>query len=291
MRRLDDHKEEHVYLTIARGSDVLKKPYVTLLANVTPADLKPFLRAQSSLWRDGYIARFAFITPAASTGSTAPFPEGAMTIPRRLLTELASWHKRLGIPRVTLEPIVDAKAKATGHYRPAFVRPHTETIYRLSPEVRKAFYAYDEALHHLMAQSPNEDLDGSYARFPMKALRIAGLLASLHDDDSRHTLWPRHWYRGQQIAERWRADLHKLVKQVSADDSPSRAEKEEQRVLAVLKTRGDLTIRDINRWTKLAHGEILQCLGVLHEAGIVEEITTARTKKYRYTIDTEAPHA
>jgi hypothetical protein len=157
--------------------------------------------------------------------------------------------------------------------------------------VRAAFYSYDEALHSLMAQSKNEDLDGSYARFPMKALRIAGLLASLHDDDGRHTIWPRHWYRGQQIAERWRADLHKLVKHVSEDESPSRAEKEEQRVIAVLKTHGELTIRDINRWTKLAHSEILQCLGVLSNAGVVEEITTPRAKKYRYTIDAEATHA
>jgi hypothetical protein len=280
MRRLDDHKDEYVYSTISRGRDVLLKPYVALLANVTPADLKPFLRAQSPLWRDGYIARFAFIAPGESTANTAMFPEGAMTIPRPLVTTLASWHKRLGIPRVILEPILDAKEKATGRYRPVFVQPHKETTYTLSPEVRTAFYAYDEALHTLMAQSKQEDLDGSYARFPMKALRIAALLASLHDDSSRYTIWPAQWYRGQQIAERWRADLHKLVKQVSEGETETREGKGENRILAVLRKHGALSAMAIHKWTKFAHADILQHLNVLERAEIVGVQETGRTKKY-----------
>src|SRR5262245_41700787 len=126
LRRLDDHKEEYVYASIARGRDVLLKPYVALLANVTPADLQPFLRAHSPLWRDGYIARFAFITPGETPPSTVAFPEGTMTLPRPLLTALVSWHKRLGLPRVTVEPITDAKDKPTGRWRAAFVTPHRE---------------------------------------------------------------------------------------------------------------------------------------------------------------------
>ena len=281
LRRLDDHKDEYVYSTISRGRDVLIRPYVALLANVTPADLKPFMRSQSPLWRDGYIARFAFIAPGEADASTARFPEGNMQIPRPLITTLASWHKRLGIPSVTLDPILDEKNKATGRYRPVFTQAHRETVYTLSPQVREAYYAYDEALHALMKQSQNEDLDGSYARFPMKALRIAGLLASLHDDSGNHTIWPAQWYRGQQIAERWRYDLHTLVRQVAEGETETRESKGEQRILAVLKQRGDLTIRDINRWSKMAHGEILQGLHVLCEAGAVEEMTTSRAKKYR----------
>jgi hypothetical protein len=285
LRRLDDHKDEYVYSTISRGRDVLMRPYVALLANVTPADLRPFLRAQSPLWRDGYVARFAFITPDNTDASIARFPEGDMQMSRPLVTTLASWHTRLGIPRVTLEPILDNKKKATGRYQPVFTQHHRETVYQLCPQVREAFYAYDEALHVLMKQSKNEDLDGSYARFPMKALRIAGLLASLHDESGSHTIWPRHWHRGQQIAERWRADLHKLIKQVSEGEPVSRESKAEARVLAVLRQRGDLTIRDINRWSKMAHSEILTCLQVLREAGVVTETTTARATKYHYVLD------
>jgi hypothetical protein len=286
MKRLDDHEDEYSYATISRGRDILHKPYVTLLANVTPADLKPFFRTQSPLWRDGYIARMAFITPPqGQAGSTARFPEGAMKLPRRLITSLQSWHQRLGIPRVTLEPILDNKDKPTGRFRPAFVQAHQETTYRLSPEVREAFNAYDDAIHALIAASKNDNLDGSYVRFPAKALRIAGLLASLHDDSTRYTIQAPQWYRGQQIAERWRQNLHAVIAQTSDDESTSRESKSEQRLMAVLQTHGDLSVRDLNRWSKLGHGEILQSLRVLCEAGAVQEIATARTKKYHYVLD------
>ena len=157
--------------------------------------------------------------------------------------------------------------------------------------MRTAFYAYDRGLHELMAHSKNEDLDGSYARFPMKALRIAGLLASLHDDASQYTIWPAQWYRGQAMAERWRHDLHKLMQQVGDGDTPSREARGEQRILEVLKRQGALTVRNIHRWTKLALSDILQALPVLQAAGVVQEIATARTKKYRYLLLGESDDA
>jgi len=282
LRRLDDHRDEHVYESIGRGKDVLLKPYVALLANVTPADLKPFMRAHDSLWRDGYIARFAFITPGKTPATSAEFPEGAMTLPDPLVKSLASWHKRLGIPLVALDPIIDAKQKMTGRYQPAFVQPHRETTYVLSPPVRKAFYAYDAAMHTLMAQSKNEDLDGSYARFPMKALRIAGLLASLHDDSTSQTIWPRHWYRGQQIAERWRQNLHSLIAQLAEDRPVSREHVQEDRIVEVLRANSPLPVRGLHLKTKLSYTDIERTLQVLVSAGAVRELRTPQTKKYAY---------
>jgi hypothetical protein len=205
-----------------------------------------------------------------------------MTIPRPLITALASWHKRLGIPRVVLEPVTDDKGKATGRYQPLFVQPHHETTYRLSPDVRKAFYAYDEALHALMVQSTNEDLDGSYARFPMKALRIAGLLASLHDDSSSYTIWPRHWYRGQQIAERWRQNLHNLIAQIAEDRPVSREHIQEDRLVEVLRASSPLSVRGLHLKTKLSYTDIERTLQTLVSAGVVREHRTPQTIKYAY---------
>jgi hypothetical protein len=289
LRRLDDHQDQYVYSSISRGRDVLIKPYVTLLVNVTPADLKPFLRAQSPLWRDGYMARFAFIAPGEAPATQVPFPEGTFAYPKPLVTTLTAWHKRLGIPRVTVEPISGPKGKDTGRHRIVFLQPHKETTYTLSPEVRQAFYAYDRGLHELMAHTKNEDLDGSYARFPMKALRIAGLLASLHDDASQYTIWPAQWYRGQAIAERWRHDLHKLMHQVASDEVPSREAQSEQRILEVLKKHGALTVRGIHVWTKLGHREIQDVLQALRGAGAVREETTPRATKYTYLLESEGP--
>ena len=137
-------------------------------------------------------------------------------------------------------------------------------------------------MRELIQGEANHDLDGSYARFPMKAIRIAGLLASLHDDSNRCTIELSHWYQGQQIAERWRRDLHRLVAHVHGDVEPSMLAKAEQRILNVLKKHGTLTVCDIQCWTKLAYADITPHLETLMTAGVVRADTTSRTTKYRY---------
>jgi Protein of unknown function (DUF3987) len=109
LRRLDDHKETYVYDTISRGREILTKPYLTILANVTPADLAPFAMRNSMLWRDGYLARIAFVTSPEGSRSDARFPDEAIRYPPTLLNELREWHIRLGIPNVDLKPILDEK--------------------------------------------------------------------------------------------------------------------------------------------------------------------------------------
>jgi NrS-1 polymerase HBD domain/Protein of unknown function (DUF3987) len=291
LRRLDDHKEQYVYATIGRGREVLSKPYLTLLANVTPADLKPFATQNSLLWRDGYLARFGFIAPAEGTHSDAPFPDEAMSYPAALVTELRAWHKRLGIPRADIEAILDKKRKPTGRYR-LLCDPLPETTNRLSPEVRAAFYRYDTALRVICSQRANHDLDGSYGRFAIKALRIAGLLASLHDDNQSHTIGLSAWYRGQQITERWRLYLHRLVAQIHADVQPSKDARAEQHILMVLKKHGALSLTMLHKWTKLSHGDLQRYLDVLMKAGVVREEETTRTTKYGLvSLESEAGEA
>jgi Bifunctional DNA primase/polymerase, N-terminal len=132
--RFDDHKETYIYHTIGRARERIDKPYVTLLANLTPADLRPFATKHSALWRDGYLARFGFIVPPEGTRSDAEFPREAITYPRRLIDPLRQWHRRLGIPQADLDPILDRRHKPTGRYRIS-IDPLPETTYTLSPAV------------------------------------------------------------------------------------------------------------------------------------------------------------
>jgi hypothetical protein len=198
------------------------------------------------------------------------------------MTTLQRWHKRLGLPSCSLTPISDKKGKATGTYK-VEVSPLPEKTYTLSPDVRKAFYAYDRAMRELTRQRQEENRDGSYGRFPIKALRIAGLLASLHDDGDRYTIWPAQWWRAQQIAEHWRRDLHRLMQQVSTAPELSQDAKHERRVIDVLRQRGPLTTRDIHRWTKLPYADITKHCATLVAARILTEEQTARATKYRLT--------
>jgi hypothetical protein len=279
LRRLDDHKESYVYDTISRGREILMKPYLTILANVTPADLAPFAMRNSLLWRDGYLARIAFVTPPEGSRSDARFPDEAICYPPTLLDELREWHRRLGIPNVDLKPILDEKQKWTGRYR-LDQAPLPEVTYTLAPEVKDAFYTYDNALRALTSREANADLDGSYGRFAMKALRIAGLLASLHDDAGTGVIGLAAWHRGQAIAERWRASLHRLMQQVQVAAALPQGEEVEQKILRALKKHGTLSAAELHAWTKVEIEALMRKLEHFVEARVVSVAQTKRTKKY-----------
>jgi hypothetical protein len=282
MKRLDDHKARYTSNTIARGRDILRKPYVSLLANVTPSDLQPFVKARSPLWRDGYIARVSFVTPEQTDeDNAAEFPEGSLQFPGYLVHTLQTWHRRLGVPTCILTPKTDKKGQSLGTYS-VDVGPLPEKTYKLSPEVRTAFYAYDRAMRELTRQRQDEDLDGSYGRFPMKALRIAGLLASLHDDSDSHTVWPRHWWRGQQIVERWRHGLHRLRQQVQTTETPTSPKRQlEEKLLRQVDRSGPRSIREFALFQK-AHSreEIEACVTALVTTGELAAQKTTQTTKY-----------
>ncbi len=279
LRRFDDQKETYIYHTIGRGREQLDKPYVTLLANLTPADLRPFAHKNSALWRDGYLARFGFIVPPEGTRSDAEFPREAITYPRRLIDPLRQWHRRLGIPQADLDRILDRRHKPTGRYR-IRIDPLPETTYHLSPAVWHAYYRYDRALRAMASHQGNEDLDGSYGRFAIKALRIAALLASLHDDRETHTIELAAWSRGQQIAERWRASLHRLMGQVQDEVTLTHEEKAEHMLIRVLRKYGALTARELHQRTKIPYTVLVRHLEVMSKAGVVQAQKSGRTLKY-----------
>jgi hypothetical protein len=291
LRRFDDHKETFSYETIGRGLEDILKPYLSLLGTLTPADLKPFAHARSPLWGDGYFARFAFITAPLTGHTDAPYPKGQLNYPVELTKPLSAWHQRLGVPSAAVLPILDSKHQASGRYR---VVPGQlpETTYYLSDQVWEAFYRYDTALRKLISDATHQDLDGSYGRFAMKALRIAGLLASLHDDEAQpsHTIQLRHWYRGRAIAERWRASLHRLVTQLEEDlPGESREEAVEQRIERALRRSGSRSIRELKQLTHATYSEVNKGIEMMMKVGVVvvDGARSGKTTRYGLLVDSE----
>jgi hypothetical protein len=291
LRRFDDHKESFSHETIGRGLEDIIKPYLSLLATLTPADLKPFAHARNSLWSDGYFARFAFITAPLTGHTDQPYPKGRLIYPLELTKPLSGWHQCLGISEATILPMSDAKHQPTGRYR-VVPGPLQETTYHLSDPVWDAFYRYDAALRQMISEAEHQALDGSYGRFAMKALRIAGLLASLHDHDKHptHIIELRHWYRGRAIAERWRASLHRLVNQL-AEDLPgeSREEAVEQHIERALRRSGSLSIRELNKKIRATYGELNKAIEVMIKVGVVEVDEKTSDRTTRYTLHIEPP--
>ena len=278
LRRFDDCKMRYEYGTLKRGKDVIERPYLALLANVTPADLKPLAKRGGAMWNDGFWARFSFVTPRLSNRSRERFPLGERVIPPDLSRPIREWHERLGVPTVTVSATTDEESPFMGKNR-IEVEGREPVTCGLGDGVYESYYRYTDGLLDIVAQSRNTDLDGNYARFSEKALRIAILLVSLENGDKVEMV---HWARGQEITERWRAGLHALFVQVNEPDLSEDARNEE-RILEVVARLGWPTVREIKQSIRgLSTGAIRMHLENLGRADVVTEHRTTRTVRYGF---------
>jgi DNA-binding transcriptional ArsR family regulator len=212
--------------------------------------------------------------------SAEPFPEGERIIPGHLLSPLQQFHQWLGTHEVTIVYHRDEKNKPTGKTS-VDVSPVPARTCTWSPDAREAYYLYDEGLHEVMVNSQTTDIDGSYARFAEKALRVAALIAGM---DNEGHIEVRHWARAQAITERWRTNLHYLIEQVHGADEPTPDRTAEDKIIAVLqKNEGKaLTAREVSQGIRgISSGETSMHLTRMAEAGAVEAIRYQRTTRYQ----------
>ena len=284
LRAFDDCPETYRYASIGRGLDNVERPYVAMLGNMTPADLRRATKKNDALWQDGFWARWAFITPPASVNSSrAKFPLGERVIPSEITDPIKAWHARLGIPAAEMQEFVskDKKGKETVSYVP-IVFPMNLTKITMAQDAREAFYAYHDGLLDLVEQSTNRDFDGNYARFAEKALRIAILVASL-EHGNQITL--PVWALAQSITENWRRGLHELYAQAN-EPEPTDATEKEETAIKIISKLGEATAADVARYMwKTSSGEAVGILEKLADAGAL--IRTAATRKgtVRYAIE------
>jgi hypothetical protein len=257
LRKFDDTPERYENATIIRGHEVIEKPYLSLLAGITPADLKPFAQHGAGLWGDGYLARFALVTPPAGELSNGRFPNKERKIPSSLFTPLRLWHDRLGLPNYSSNDVDKNKHLS--------ITPKPPSILEVTPEVYDAYYQYFDALREIIFQSADTDLDGNYSRFPEKALRISALFASQNNCPKIEL---SHWAKAQAITERWRYGLHELYQQLGAvviGQKPSNEEK----VFRVIQRRQPLTKREIVQYTKLTYDDVMEVLVDLVQRSLI----------------------
>lgn len=281
LRIFDDNLPTYEYVTMTRR-DVIERPYLALLANLTPADIRPFARPGAALWQDGFWARWAFITPPADyQPDTGRFPSDAVAVPNVLTEPLQRWHASLGIPQVSIEELLDKKGEAVGQVR--LQRDELQPCFcHLASGVEDAFYTYHNALISLakeQADRGNVDLIGNYGRLAEKAMRIAVLLASLENENR---LEMAHWARAQSIAERWRANLHHLASQVSTS-APSEERRQQEKIVALIERHGPSTSAEIARHIRgLSGPEVEKLCGRLVESGVLEAaaLTVKKTRRY-----------
>jgi len=279
LRRFDDCPPTYERATIARGREQVDNPYLALIANLTPADLKPVAKRGTSLWGDGFLARFTLITPPQDEILRGQYPKGERKIPPELVTPLVAWHKRLGEPDV--QPIERPDSEGEPMSAKAEVGPLPQTVIELPDSVFDAATRYLDGLMDLAEESTIQDLDGNLGRFPEKAMRVALLFASLEGSDS---ITMRHWARAQEIAERWRLYTFRAYEQVTALDVSEQREQEDQ-VLQIIqrhrKPSKGMTAAQIGRYIRgLGSSEVTAICDRLTEADILTKTNDRRTVYY-----------
>lgn len=283
LRALDDCPEDYARSTIARGDEVVRLPYLALIANLTPADLRPVARKGTQLWGDGFLARFALITPPRNEVLAAQFPEGRRPNPPELMAPLVAWHQRLGMPAVHIKDQSNGNGADTGDRVVTVHYPMPQEC-TLGQDVRAAVQRYNMALLALARESELTDLDGNYGRLHEKGLRVAALLASL-ENGGRIEL--RHWARAQEIVERWRLYAHRLYEQVTELDASPQAEIEARMIKAVRRWQGTdkypdgLSAADIARFLRgMGAGEARFHAEQLVAAGVLASHKKGRAVRY-----------
>lgn len=276
LRRFDDTPLRYKYSTIQRGSEVAERPYLALLANLTPDDLRPYAHSGSSLWGDGFLARFGLITPPEDGPlSYGHFPDGERKIPEDIVRALVEWNQRLGLPEMTLHN-TDVKGR-----KKVRCDAHQPQVLDMEKAAKEAFYAYHDGLLETIHHSENHDLDGNYTRLGEKALRIAMLLASIENISMVQT---HHLAAAEEITEHWRLGLHTLYSQVNQRKQSTARDKEND-VIRVIDRHGAMTPAEVKKYIRdMSIPEVKKIMDEQVEFGVLGLGEKTQIGTYRYQL-------
>ena len=262
--------------TIGRGNEMIVKPYLPILGTLTPASVKAVASAGAEIWNDGFLARFVFSCPPPGAYLDSPFEIGERSVPSQLATSLRSWHTRLGIPVLDIEPVLMEDGKETGRYTKTWREPLPESSYTLTQDTYQQWANYRSALKAMARSFGKEDFDASYERLPLMALRVAALVASLADVRNERKIELPHWILGLQQAEKWRSSLHQLYAQVNASIADTAPTLEDMLISYMQQLNRSATAREIMQYgpsplRNLKSKEVISLLEGLIKSGIVEK--------------------
>lgn len=237
--------------TRGQGRLTIENAYLSMLAATTPDGAREHLR-RPHLWRNGWAARHALLTPAVERPPYRRAPD-IVPEPVSLGHDLDRLYQRLPMP--------------------TWPDPPTAITVTLGPGVREAWERYDEAVTYDLLTLVDERLRGTYGRLPTQALKVAMLLAAVDWAAAAGSpcIELPHLARAIAIVEEWRASAHRALALTTREaSSPLR-----ERLLGVLEragTRGETT-RDLGRLMRgVDRGEVETMLGRLVRDREVESI-------------------
>jgi len=236
--------------TQKQGRLTVHNAYLSLLAASTPSAMREHLRP-GNLWTGGWWARCLLLTPEVAWQEYRTAP-ASVREPGDLRQGLSRLYRRLP--------------------QPTYPDPAGATYVTLGTGVESAWLAYHKAVGHDMLRHLDERLYGSYGRLPSHVLKVAMLLAALDwpEEHANPRIELAHLARAIDIAEGWRASLHRALSQ------SARTEHDDLRgrILDTLDVAGEVgaTCRDLARQLSRKATEVQRLLNALVKEGEVEGV-------------------
>ncbi len=244
-----DMKERLEFSTRGQGLLILRRPCLNILAATTPMAMARYVGAEQ--WETGDMARYALLCPEGPPGQAVGLlsaENGAYNPPAELVDGLQQLHRRLPDP-------------------PDPGAPEQTVFASVSKDALQRLDAYSQALQGLVSDELDTRLHGNYGRLPAMVMTVALNLA-LGDwiaqaEGNRPTVRLGHAARAQQIVERWRASLHRLLPMLD-ETADSRGQ---GRILALLRNSQGMTARELSRYCGMKTRDMNAALNVLLESG------------------------
>lgn len=269
---------DYEYRTRGHGKENISSPCLSIIADTTPADIRPYARAGAPLWSNGFFPRFALIAPLATD------------VPS--LAQVGYETKSRTVTPFALTSIMVEVDKKLGG-RTSYDERLPLRYINYSKGIHQKIYQYEKWV--IANRLETEDLDGTYKRLVFEqSVSIATLLA-LFDDSFE--IMPRHYQRSLEICEMFRRcteDFYLGMTESVVSQKDLEKSQKEDRVLRIIQKHHDKkgswpTLRDIRKQTgptryRMSNEDIGKILDVLKEANLIEEHKEPKARAYRYKV-------
>jgi predicted transcriptional regulator len=247
-----DMKERLEFATKGQGLLIIRKPGLSILGATTPMAMARYVSLDQ--WETGETARYALLCPENQPDQVVGFigdESVSYEPPSELVTGLKQLHEWLPDPPDPHQP--DS--------------PEKLLYARITPDALRRLDTYHKALQNMIGDDLDTRLHGNYGRLPAIAMTVALNLA-LSDwvyqaHGNRPTIQVGHAARAQQIVERWRASVHRLLPTLD-ETADSRGQ---ARIVALLRNSPGMTARELSRYCGMKTRDMNNALAVLLESG------------------------
>lgn len=219
LMKLYDNRPAETYHTRSGGMMIINYPAISIMGATTPSAMARSLTHE--MWVNGAMARYLVMFRERALPYNSNY--GSFTPPPEITKPLGALHSSLPAIKVN-----DHLEDDNQQFIPIFAQ--------ISRDAFTAYEAYAKALRYdMIGDDIDERLHGNYMRAHVMALKIALGIASMDwqqaGQDGPVTISLGHWAMAQQLVEKGRASLHRLLP-VMSETRDTRTRKS---LLSVLK--------------------------------------------------------